>query len=258
MLSILRISILALAAWAGSATAQEPTLTIFAAASLKNALDDVNAAFTSSTRIKVVASHAASSALIRQIEQGAPADVFISADLEWMNYGAQKKLINEPSRFNLLGNKLVLIAPADSKAAPVAIAAGFDLAKLAGDGRIAAGDVKAVPAGQYAKAALEKLGLWASVEPKLAMTENVRVALTLVARGEAPLGIVYETDAKAEPKVKVIGTFPDGSHPAIVYPAAATKDAKPEAARYLAYLKGGTAQVLLQRHGFTYLVKAGP
>ncbi len=262
MFSVLRISVLALAALAGPAAAQEspqqPTLTVFGAASLKNALDDVNAAFTNSTKIRVVASYAASSALIRQIEQGAPADVFISADLEWMDYGSQKKAINDASRFNLLGNKLVLIAPADSKAVSVTIAAGFDLARLAGDGRIAAGDVKAVPAGQYSKAALEKLGLWASVERKLAMTENVRAALTLVARGEAPLGIVYETDAKVEPKVKVIGTFPDGSHPAIVYPAAGTKDAKPEAARYLAYLKGGTAQVLLQRHGFTYLVKAGP
>ena len=258
MLSLLRISILALAALAGPAAAQEPTLTVFAAASLKNALDDVNAAFTDSTKIKVVASYAASSALIRQIEQGAPADVFIAADLDWMDYGAQKKLINDASRFNLAGNKLVLIAPADSQAAPVTIGPGFDLAKLASDGRITIGDVRAVPAGRYAKAALENLGMWASVEGKLAMTENVRVALTLVARGEAPLGIVYETDAKVEPKVKVIGIFPDGSHPPIMYPAAATKDAKPDAAKYLAFLKSGTAQVLFQRHGFTYLVKAGP
>lgn len=244
---------------AAPAAAQDRTLTVFAAASMKNALDDVNAAYMQANKTKVVASYASSSALIKQIENGAPADVFISADLNWMDYGAEGKLINDASRFNLLGNKLVLIAPSDSKAANVTIAQGFDLAKLAGNERIAVGDVKAVPAGQYAKAALEKLGAWAAVEGKLAQTENVRAALTLVARGETPYGIVYETDAKVEPKVKVAGVFPDGSHPAITYPAAATRETKnPEAAKYLAFLKGGTAQVLFQRHGFTYLVKAGP
>ena len=175
---------------------------------MKNALDDVNAAFTKATGIKVVASYAASSALMKQIEQGAPADVFASADLDWMDYGAQKKLIKDDTRVNLLGNRLVLIAPKDSKIGNVTIAPGFDLAKLAGDGRIATGDVRAVPVGKYAKAALEKLGAWAAAEPKFAMAENVRAALALVARGEAVLGIVYETDAKVEPNVKIVGRLP--------------------------------------------------
>src|SRR4051794_23886882 len=204
------------------ALAQEKPLTVFAAASLKNALDEINASFAKGAPNKVVASYASSAALIKQIENGAPADVFVSADLEWMAYGVQKKLIPAETRFNLLGNKLVLIAPKNSPLTDIKIAPGIDIAKLAGDGRIAAGDVKSVPAGLYAKAALEKLGVWAAAEPKLAMTENVRVALTLVARGEAPLGIVYETDAKVEPNVKIVGTFPAVSHPPIIYPAAAT------------------------------------
>ena len=177
---------------------------------MKNALDEVNAAYGAKSPAKIVVSYAASSALMKQIEQGAPADVFISADLEWMDYGSQKKLIKDDTRVNLLGNKLVLIAPKDSKLADVTIGPGFDLAKLAGDGRIATGDVRAVPVGRYAKAALEKLGAWNAAEPKLAMAENVRAALALVGRGEAPLGIVYETDAKVEPNVKIIGVFPDG------------------------------------------------
>ena len=209
------------------------TITVFAAASMKNALDDINAAFTKQTGIKMVASYAASSALMKQIENGAPADVFVSADLEWMDYGVQKKLIKDDTRVNLLGNRLVLIAPKDSKIGDVTIGPGFDLAKLAGDGRIATGDVRAVPVGKYAKAALEKLGAWAAVEPKLAMTENVRAALALVARGEAPLGIVYATDAKVEPNVKIVGAFPEDSHPPIVYPVALTTTAKPDAAQYL-------------------------
>jgi molybdate transport system substrate-binding protein len=240
------------------ATAQDASLTIFAAASLKNVLDDVDAAFSKQTGLKVVASYAASSALIKQIEEGAPADVFISADPDWMDYGAKKQLIKDGTRFNLLGNKLVLIAPKDSKLDTVTIGPGFDLAKLAGDGKIATADVRAVPAGMYAKAALEKLGGWAAAEPKIAMTENVRAALVLVARGEAPLGIVYETDAKVEPLVKVVGSFPANSHPPIIYPAAATKNAKPAAAKYLTFLRSATALVIFERYGFTYLVKAGP
>ena len=189
--------------------AQERSITVFIAASMKNAIDDINAAFTRQTGIKVVPSYAASSALMRQIEQGAPADVFASADLEWMDYGSQKKVIQDGTRVNLLGNKLVLIAPAASALGNVTIAQGFDLAGLAGSGRIVTGDVRAVPVGRYAKAALESLGAWAKAEPKMAMTENVRAALALVARGEAPLGIVYETDAKVEPKVKIVGYFPE-------------------------------------------------
>ncbi|MEA2951748.1 MAG: molybdate transport system substrate-binding protein [Alphaproteobacteria bacterium] len=247
-----------LAAVPASAQPAPSSITVFAAASLKNALDDLNAAFTQRSGINVVASYAASSALIKQIEQGAPADVFISADVDWMNYAAQKKLINDKTRFDLLGNRLVLIVPKDSPLDKLAIGPGFDIAKLAGDGKIAMGDVRAVPAGMYAKAALEKLGAWTAAEPKIAMTENVRVALTLVARGEAPLGIVYETDAKAEPEVKIIGQFPANAHPPIIYPAAATKEAKPEAAKYLAFLRSATALVIFERYGFTYLVKAGP
>ena len=177
---------------------------------MKNAVDDINAAFTKATGIKVVSSYAASSALAKQIESGAPADLFASADLEWMDYVAGKKLIKDDTRVNLLGNRLVLIAPKDSKIDNVTIGPGFDLAKLAGDGRIATGDVRAVPVGKYAKAALEKLGAWTAAEPKFAMAENVRAALTLVGRGEAPLGIVYETDAKVEPNVKIVGALPGG------------------------------------------------
>ena len=214
------------------ARAQDKSILVFAAASMKNALDDVDDAFTRATQIKVTASYDASSALMKQIEGGAPADVFVSADLDWMDYGSKHDLIKNDTRVNLLGNKLVLITAKTAPTGNVAIGPGFDPAGLAANGKIATGDVRAVPVGLYAKAALEKLGLWATVEPKIAMTQNVRVALTLVARGEAALGIVYATDAKVEPNVKVIGTFPDNSHPPIIYPVAATTTAKPEAAQY--------------------------
>lgn len=181
---------------------------------MKNSLDEVNDAFTKQGGAKVVASYAASSALMKQIEQGAPADVFLSADIDWMNYGAKHGVIKNDTRFDLLGNRLVLIAPKDATIGQVNIGPGFDLAALAGSGRVAVGDVRAVPAGLYAKAALEKLGAWARVEPKLAMAESVRAALVLVSRGEAPLGIVYETDAKIEPAVKIVGVFPADSPPA--------------------------------------------
>ncbi len=234
------------------ARAQEKTLTVFAAASMKNALDDLNAIFAQRTGIKPVASYAASSALARQLEQGAPADVFASADIEWMDYAVQKKLIKSGTRTNLLGNRLVLIAPNDSKIGEVAIGPGFDLAKLAGDGRIATGDVKAVPAGKYAKAALETLGAWTAAEPKLAMAENVRAALALVARGEAPLGIVYASDASAEDKVEVAGVFPAESHPPIVYPAALVRQSQnPDAPAFLDFLSSTEARAVFKAHGFT-------
>jgi molybdate transport system substrate-binding protein len=181
--------------------------------------------------------------------------VFVSADLKWMDYGSQKKLIKDDTRVNLLGNELVLIAPKDSKIDKVTIASGFDLAKLVGDGRIATGDVKAVPVGIYAQAALEKLGVWSAVEPKMAMTANVRAALVLVARGEAPLGIVYSTDAKVEPGVKVVGVFPESSHDPIIYPVAATVNAKPDPTPYLAFLRTQTAKTIFESYGFTVLVK---
>jgi len=231
------------------------TVTVFAAASVKNALDDINAAFTKANGSKIVTSYAASSALMKQIEGGAPADVFVSADIDWMDYGEKRNLIKADSRVNLLGNRLVLIAPKESKLGEVAIAPGLDLAKLAGDERIVTADVRAVPVGKYAKAALEHLGGWAQAERKLAMTENVRAALMLVARGEAALGIVYETDAKVEPNVRIVGVFPADSHPAIVYPAALTRDAKPQAKAYLTFLRSPTAVTIFQRYGFTFLAQ---
>jgi molybdate transport system substrate-binding protein len=230
-------------------------ITVFAAASLKNALDETNAAFTKATGLKVIASYEASSALAKQIEQGAPADIFISADLRWMDYASEHKLIKPDTRVNLLGNKLVLIAPKDSGLDHVTIGDGFDIAKLAADGRIAVADVKAVPAGLYAKAALEKLGAWTAAEPKLAQAENVRATLAFVARGETPVGIVYETDARIEPKVKIIGAFPDGSYPPVTYPVAATTNGKATAARYLSFLATPAAKAIFERYGFSFLIK---
>jgi molybdate transport system substrate-binding protein len=249
------VGIIAAALLARGATAQQQTLTVFAAASMKNALDDVDAAFSKETGIKVVASYEASSALMKQIEQGAPADVFVSADPDWMDYGEKRNLINNATRVNLLGNRLVLIAPKNSAIDHVTIGPGFDLAGLAGNGRIATGDVRAVPAGLYAKAALEKLGIWASIEPKLAMAENVRAALLLVSRDEAPLGIVYETDAKVDPSVKIVGVFPEDSHPPIIYPVALTAHAKPDASKYLDFLRTPAAKSIFERYGFGYLIK---
>jgi molybdate transport system substrate-binding protein len=237
------------------ALAQDKSLTVFAAASMKNALDDIDAAYTAKTGIKIVASYAASSALAKQIEQGAPADIFVSADTDWMDYAISRKTINEPTRVNLLGNSIVLIAPKNSKIDNVTIGPGFDLAKLAGDGKIATGDVKAVPVGKYARAALEKLSAWQAAEPKFAMAESVRAALTLVARGEAELGIVYATDARVEPGVKIVGTFPADSHPAIIYPVAATTTARADAADYLAFLRSSVAKTILEKYGFTFLIR---
>ena len=237
-----------------SAFAQDKSLTVFAAASMKNALDDVDTAYTAKTGVKIIASYAASSALAKQIEQGAPADVFVSADTDWMDYATSKKAINETTRLNLLGNSIVLIAPKDSAISDVAIGQGFDLSKLAGAGKIATGDVSAVPVGKYAKAALEKLGAWDAAAPKFAMAESVRAALTLVARQEAVLGIVYSTDAKVEPGVKIVGAFPANSHPPIIYPVAATMTAKADAAAYLAFLRTSAAKAIFEKYGFSFLV----
>jgi molybdate transport system substrate-binding protein len=253
-LNLIAAGALALGLLTQPATAQE-TLTVFAAASLRNALDDVNAAFTKASNIKVTASYAATSALAKQLEAGAPADVFLSADLKWMDYAVEKKLVKADTRFNLLGNKLVLIAGKDSKLGTQQIGQGFDIVKLAGDGRIAVADTKAVPAGRYAKAALEKLGIWSAAEPKLAQAENVRATLAYVARGETPIGIVYETDAKVEPNVKIVGYFPDGSYPPVTYPAAATVNAKAAASKYLDFLRTGPAKAVFEKYGFSYLAK---
>src|SRR6516164_10106099 len=246
------LSVRLLAVGATTAYTEDKTITVFAAASLTNALDDVDTAFTKQSGIKVVVSYGASSALAKQIEQGAPADVFASADLQWMDYGVQKKV---DTRVNLLGNNLVLIAAKDAKIDHVTIGLDFDLAKLAGDGRVATGDVREVPVGLYAKAALERLGAWAAVEPKMAMAENVRLALGLVARGEVPLGIAYETDAKIEPAVKIIGVFPDDTHDPIIYPVALRANAKPDAARYFSFLQTQTAKSVFEKYGFNFLIK---
>jgi molybdate transport system substrate-binding protein len=233
--------------------AQDKDLVVFAAASLKNALDDVNAQYQRETGLRVIVSYAASPALARQIEAGAPADVFISADLDWMKYLSDKSLTKKDTELKLLGNQIVLVAPKDSTATTT-IAPNFDLAGLIGDGKLAMADVKAVPAGKYGKAALEKLGVWASVESKVAQAENVRAALKLVSTGEAALGIVYTTDAVAEPGVKVIGTFPEDSHPAIVYPVGEMAASKsPDAGAFIKFLQTSKAQELFKAQGFTYL-----
>ena len=244
---------LLLAAPSRPTEAQGSDVLVFAAASLKNALDAVNAQWTRETGKKAVISYASSSALAKQIEQGAPAQMFVSADLDWMDYLAAKSLIKPDTRSNLLGNRIVLIAPKD-KAQPVDIKPGFDLAKLLGDGRLAMANVDAVPAGKYGKAALEKLGVWAGVSGKIAQAENVRAALLLVSRGEAPAGIVYQTDAAADPNVKIIGTFPEDTHPPIIYPIALTASAThPDAAAFLAYIGSDKAKPLFQAQGFTVL-----
>jgi molybdate transport system substrate-binding protein len=235
--------------------AAQETIVVFAAASLKKAIDDVNAAFSRQAGLKVATSYAASPALARQIEQGAPADIFISADRDWMDYAEQKQLIRPDTRADLLGNRLVLIAPKNAKISEIAIGENFDIAALAADGRIAIADTRAVPAGKYAKQALEKLGAWAKAAPKLAMSENVRAALAFVARGEAPLGIVYETDARIEPQVKIVGRFPESSHAPIVYPVAMTMRATLSALSYLDFLRTNDARSIFENYGFSVLTK---
>ncbi|HRF09038.1 MAG TPA: molybdate ABC transporter substrate-binding protein [Xanthobacteraceae bacterium] len=230
---------------------------VFAAASMKNALDEIAGEWSKANKTEVKISYAASSALAKQMENGAPADLFISADLKWMDYVADKKLIKANTRQNLLGNTLVLIARKDDKFKEVKIGPNFDLAGLLGNGRLSVGQVDSVPAGLYAKAALEKLGIYKSVEGKLAQAENVRVALAYVSRGEAPLGIVYGTDAASEKQVIVIGTFPEGSHPAIVYPVAQLESSKnPKAAEFLKSLSSPSAQAIFKKHGFSVLAAA--
>lgn len=235
------------------ALAQERIL-VFAAASLKNTLDEVNAAYDAHAKTRTVASYAASSALAKQIESGAPAHVFISADLDWMDYVEKKRLIRTGTRRNLLANRLVLVAPADSKL-KTAIAPNFPLPQLLGaNGRLAIADPQHVPAGKYAKAALQKLGVWDSVADRIAAAENVRAALALVARGEAPLGIVYETDAIAEPKTRILARFDPAMHPPIVYSVALTNNAKSDAsAQYQRFLGDVRARAIFEKHGFTPL-----
>jgi molybdate transport system substrate-binding protein len=236
--------------------AQAADITVFAAASLKNALDDAAKKYEAKTGDKVVISYAASSALAKQIEQGAPADIFFSADLDWMDYLEQKKLIDSTSRHTLLGNTLVLISPKDSTVS-LTIEKNFPLLQALGpDGKLAMASVDTVPAGKYGKASLTYLGVWDAVAPRVAQAENVRAALAFVARGEALLGIVYGTDAKSEPAVKVVGTFPEDSHPKILYPLALTSSAKPEARKFLEFLLSSEAAPSFEARGFSIEGKA--
>jgi molybdate transport system substrate-binding protein len=256
-LALLVAAGLASTAGALPAVAQGKDVVIFAAASLKNALDDIAGQWQRETGKKVVVSYAASNTLIKQIEQSAPADIFISADLDWMDYGQQKDLIKPDSRSNLLGNRLVLIAPKDSSVS-ANIQPGFDLAALLKGGRLAMGNVDAVPAGKYGKASLEKLGVWDSVKDKIAQAETVRAALLFVSRGEAPLGIVYQTDTAADPGVKIVGTFPENTHPPIIYPVALTKEsANADAQAFLNYLRSPAARAAFERQGFAVLGPGG-
>jgi len=234
-------------------------IVVFAAASLKNALDEIATTWSKDTGKPMPRiSYAASPALARQMEQGAPADLFISADLDWMDYVQGKSLIKTDSRFNLLGNRIVLVAPRDSKLTTVEIK-GADLARALGGGRLSMANVESVPAGKYGKAALENLGAWNAVKDRLAQAENVRAALLLVARGETPLGIVYATDAAPEPGVRIVGTFPADSHSPIIYPAALTRDSTNADARaFLDFLRSATARIAFEKQGFTVLVRSSP
>ena len=242
-------SILAAALSLAPVLAQAATVTVFAAASLTDALGDVGKAYKAKTGNDAVFSFAASSALARQVEASGGADIFMSADTDWMDYLDKKGLIAPGTRTNLLGNHLVLVAPVDDKTV-LTIAPNFDLLGALHGGRLAVADPASVPAGKYAKASLTALGVWDSVAGHLAQAENVRVALTYVAHGDAPLGIVYATDARADKGVRVVGTFPDNTHPAIVYPMALIKDARPEAKAFLDYLRTKNAQAIFARYGF--------
>ena len=225
-------------------------LLVFAAASLSNVLDEIGTAYTQQTKQPVKFSYAASSALARQLEAGAGADVFFSADLEWMDYVQARNLIDKSTRTNLLGTRLALVAPADSKI-ELKIAPGFPLAAALGkDGRLATGDPESVPVGKYARSALTSLGVWNDVADRLVRADNVRSALAFIARGETPLGIVYETDAKVEKRVRVVALFPTDSHPPILYPVAVTSQARPAARQFVEFLQSATAQESFKKYGF--------
>ncbi|MDP2355657.1 MAG: molybdate ABC transporter substrate-binding protein [Beijerinckiaceae bacterium] len=235
----------------GPACAQQP-VTVFAAASLKNALDEVGALFMKEGRGAVRFSYASSMTLARQLEQGAPAQAFCAADEESMDYAASRNAIQPGTRFNLLGNRLVVIAPMTSSLDKLDLNAQAITAALKG-GRLAMGEVNSVPAGKYAKAALETLGAWSAVEKRAAYSENVRAAMMFVSRGEAPLGIAYATDAVADPKVKIVATLPENSHPPIVYPCAAGVQSNAGGVRFLEDLRKPSARTIFEKHGFTVL-----
>jgi molybdate transport system substrate-binding protein len=242
-----------LASGAGHAQAvDKPAIVIFAAASLTNVLQDLGDAFTKQTSVPIKFSFAASSALARQIESGAPADVFFSADIDWMDYLQKRNLIQPASRRDVLGNRLVLIAPSDSTI-ELKIKPHFPLATALGNKRLATGDPAAVPVGRYAQAALTNLGVWDEVADRLIRADSVRSALAFVDRGEAPLGIVYETDAMIDKHVRVVDVFPATSHAPIVYPVALTMSAKADAAKFEAYITSPAADVTFKAYGFVRL-----
>lgn len=227
------------------------TVVVFAAASLKTALDAIGTAWTAASGIKVTFAYAGSGALVKQIENGAPADVFVSADLKWMDYAQQRKLVQPTSRRSLIGNALVLVAPREA-VVDLKIGKDFPLAAAIGDGKLAMGDPRSVPAGGYGQAALTSLGVWDAVRPKIAGAESVRAALAFVARGEARFGIVYRSDAASEPKVKIVDTFPANSHPPIVYPAALTSSSdNPAAIAVLNFLASPVAARIFAAEGFS-------
>lgn len=232
--------------------AQAQNLTVFAAASLKEALDEAMTRYRNDKgrSANIAVSYAASSALARQIENGAPADVFLSADLDWMDYVEKRGLLRAGTRTSLLRNEIVLIAPSSSKKA-LDLKPGAPLAQTLGRDRLAMADPDSVPAGKYGKAALEKLGLWASVSERVARAENVRAALLFVSRGEAPLGFVYRTDAAADKNVRIVATFPADSHPPIIYPAALVSGGKSaEAPAFFEFIKSPAAIAIFRKHGF--------
>lgn len=250
-LTVLAAGIMALSpAWAAPARAGEK-VTVFAAASTTNAVTDIGRLFAREKSGRMVASFASSSTLAKQIENGAPANVYISANPQWMDYLEKRKMVDADSRFNLLGNRIVLIAPADSSQ-HVIIARGFPLAAMLKANELAMGNPAHVPAGIYGKQALQNLGVWESVRSRVARAKDVRAALALVERGEAPLGVVYATDAAITKKVRVVGVFPDDSHPPIVYPAAlVTGNETPAARRFLAFLRTPAATAVFEKYGFT-------
>lgn len=238
-----------------AAGAQAERITVFAAASMTNALAEIETDFEAATGHDLVVSLAGSSALARQIQQGAPADIFISASTDWMDIVESDGLIEAGTRFDLLGNTIVLVA-FGTEADPVEITPDLDLAGLLGTGRLAMALIDSVPAGVYGKAALQELGLWDDVEAQVAQADNVRAALAFVATGEAPYGIVYATDAAAEDRVSIVGRFPPTSHPPIVYPAAdlSNRDV-PAETDFLEYLRSPQARAAFERQGFTVLAE---
>ncbi|MGO9515037.1 MAG: molybdate ABC transporter substrate-binding protein [Steroidobacteraceae bacterium] len=235
-----------------AAESERPAITVFGAASLTNVLQELGDRFTSKTAVPVKFSFAASSALAKQIESGAPADVFFSADIDWMDYLQSHELIQVPTRHDVVGNRLVLVAPADSRIV-LKIGPRFPLAATLGKGRLSTGDPDSVPVGRYAREALIKLDVWSDVEARLIRADSVRSALAFVDRGEASLGIVYATDAQIDIKVRVVDVFPDNTHMPIVYPIALTAVAKKDAIDFLDYVRGPVGDATFKRYGFTPL-----